>query len=106
MKVKSHKTHHKKKKAIVIGDSMVNNINERGLSKSNKVLIKNFPGTTSEKILDEMDEIIKEKPDSIIIHARTNDLSNKINLLNSAQKKKKNSYKDWRYCTSNQDRFL
>ena len=35
------KTHYKKKKAIVIGDSMVNNINECGLSKSNKVLVKN-----------------------------------------------------------------
>ena len=36
------KTHYKKKKPIVIGDSMVNNINECGLSKSNKVLVKNF----------------------------------------------------------------
>ena len=51
---------------------MVNNINERGLSKSNTVLVKKFPGATSEKILEEMDEIIKEKPDSIIIHAETN----------------------------------
>ena len=85
----SDKTHHKKKKAIVIGNSMmVNNINERGLSKSNKVLVKKFPGTTSEKILEEMNEIIKEKPDSIIIHVETNDLSKNINLLNSAKKKK------------------
>ena len=29
-----------------------------------------------EKILEGTDEIIKEKPDSIIIHAGTNDLSN------------------------------
>ena len=63
---KSDKTNHEKKKAIVIGDSMVNNINERGLSKSNKVLVKSFPGATSEKILQEMYEIIKEKLDSII----------------------------------------
>ena len=33
-----------------------------------------------------MDEIIKEKPDSIIIHAGTNDLKNSINLLNSVRK--------------------
>ena len=51
-----------------------------------KVLVKIFPGATSEKILEEMDEIIKEKPDSIIIHAGTNDLINNINLLNSAKK--------------------
>ena len=62
---KPDKTHHKKKKAIVIGDSMVNNINECGLSKLNEVLVKICPGATSEKILKEMDKIIKEKPDSI-----------------------------------------
>ena len=32
-----------------------------------------------------MDGIIKEKPDSVIIHAGTNDLTNNINLLNSAK---------------------
>ena len=32
---------------------------------------KKFPGLTSEKILEEMDEIIKEKPDSIH-HSRRN----------------------------------
>ena len=62
---KPDKIHHKKKKAIVVGDSMVNNINERGLSKLNEILVKICPGGTSEKILKEMDEIIKEKPDSI-----------------------------------------
>lgn len=51
---------------------MFNNINERGLSKSNMVLVKNLPGATSEKILEEMD----------VGH---NDLTNNINLLNSAK---------------------
>ena len=51
---------------------MVNNINERGLSKSNTVLVKKFSGAANEKILEEMDEIIKEKPDYIMIHAGTN----------------------------------
>ena len=32
-----------------------------------------------------MDGIIKEKPDSVIINAGTNDLTNNINLLNSAK---------------------
>ena len=65
---------------------MVNNIDEHGLSKSNKVLVKKFPGATSEKILKEMDEIIKEKPDSVTIHTGNNDMTNNINLLNSAKK--------------------
>ena len=67
---KSDKTHLKKKKAIVIGDSMVKNTNKHGLSKSNKVLVKNFLGATSEKIPEEMDEIIKEKP--FYYHSRRN----------------------------------
>ena len=29
---------------IITGDSMLNNINSRGLSKSNKVSVSNFPG--------------------------------------------------------------
>ena len=71
---------------IVIGDFIVNNINEHGLSKSNKILVKKFPHTTSEKILEEIDETIKQKPDSIIIHAGTNNLTNIIILLDSAKK--------------------
>ena len=51
---------------------MFNNINERGQPKSITVLVKKFSGAASEKILEEMDEVIKEKPDSIIIHAGTN----------------------------------
>ena len=48
------------------------NVNERGLPKSNTVLVKIFPGAASEKVREKMDEIIKEKPDSIISHAGTN----------------------------------
>ena len=58
---------------------MVNNINEIGLSKLNNVFVKNVSGETREKILE-------EKPDSIIIHAGTNDLTNNINSLNSVKK--------------------
>ena len=73
--IKFDKAHQKKKKAIVIGDSLINTINELGLSISKKVLVKNFPGAASEKIAEKMDEVIKEKPASIIIHAVTNDLT-------------------------------
>ena len=47
---------------------------------------KKFPRAMSEKILEVIDEVIKEKPDYIIIHAGSNDLTNNINLLNSAKK--------------------
>ena len=74
------------KDVIVIGDSMLNNINSRGLSKSKKVEVLNFSGATSVDIVDKMDVILDDKPKSIIVHVRTNDLTNDVNLLNNVKK--------------------
>ena len=62
------------------GDSIVNGISEKGLSVKHKVKIVNFPGGTSEKILKKLDDIIKEKPDDLINHVGTNDITNNVNL--------------------------
>ena len=54
-----HNNYNKKEKSknvIRIGDSVLNNINSRELSKSKKVSVSNFPGATSEGILDEVFE--------------------------------------------------
>ena len=48
--------------------------------------IVNSPGGTSEKILKKLDDIIKEQPDKLIVHTRTNDLTNKVNLLTNVKK--------------------
>ena len=42
---------------------MVNGISEKGFNVNHKVKIVNFPGGTSEKILEQLDVIIKEMPD-------------------------------------------
>ena len=65
---------------------MLNNINSCGLSKSNKVSVSNFPGATSEDILDEIEDTPKTHPDTLIVHARTNDLTKNINTLRSVKK--------------------
>ena len=52
------------RKKDIIGDSMLNNINSCGLSKSNKVSVSNFPGATSEDILDEIEDTLKTHPDT------------------------------------------
>ena len=65
---------------------MLNNINVRGLSKSKKVDVLNFPGATSSDIVNELDEVLKAKPESLIIHIGTNDLTNNINLLTNVKK--------------------
>ena len=53
-----------KKKIVVTGDSMLNGVNQKGLSKSYNVKVKNYPGATSEDILDKIDDLLKVKPGS------------------------------------------
>ena len=65
---------------------MLNNINSRGLSKSKKVSVRNFPGATSEDILAEVEDALKTHPDTLIVHAGTNDLTKNINTLRSVKK--------------------
>ena len=65
---------------------MVNGISEKGLSINHNVKTVNFPGFTSEKILENLDVIIKENPDDIIVHVGTNDITNNVNLLTNVKK--------------------
>ena len=55
----------REKKVVVTGHSMLNGINEKGLSKSHNLKVKNYPGATSEDILDKMDDLLKVKSDFI-----------------------------------------
>ena len=68
-------------KVVPLGDSMLNNINSCGLSKSKEVDVLNFPGTTSSDVLTKIDDMLNKKPTSLIVHVGTNDLTNYINLL-------------------------
>ena len=73
---------------------MLNNISEKGLSKTHKVKVINLPGGTSEKITDQLDDLIKRKPDDLIVHARTNDIANNVNLWNDMKKSFRKVSKD------------
>ena len=70
---------------------MLNNINNRGLSKSKKVTVINHPGATSDVIEEELEATVKEnsKINTLIVHAGTNDLTNNINTLRSVKKREK-----------------
>ena len=46
----------------------------------------NTTGGTSEKILEEMENLLADKPDYIFIHAGTNYITNGISSLNSVKK--------------------
>ena len=55
--VQYNNSNNKKEKSqnmIIFRDSMLNSINNRGLSKSKKVSVNNFPGAISENILGEV----------------------------------------------------
>ena len=65
---------------------MLNNISEKGLSKTHKVRVISFPGGTSEKNTDQLDDLIKRKPDDLTVRVGTNDIANNNNLLNNVKK--------------------
>ena len=72
-----------RKEVIIIGESMLNNIKSQGLSKSKKVEVLNFPGATSRDIVGKIDDVLNQKPESLIVHVGTNDLTNETNLLSN-----------------------
>ena len=44
----------KKRKIFIVGDSLLNGINEKGLSKKHSVKVNTIPGGASEAILDDL----------------------------------------------------
>ena len=73
----------KRENVIIIGDSMLNNINSCSLSKSKKVKVINNPGAASDVIEQELETTAKEnfEINTLIAHAGTNDLTNNINTV-------------------------
>ena len=65
---------------------MFNSVNSPGLPKSKKVEVLNFPEATTTDIVNKMDDILEDKPKSLIVHVGTNDLTNDVNLLNNVKK--------------------
>ena len=60
----------------VIGDSMLHGINDRGLMNcQRKVYVKVNPGANTQDIVDHMKPAIRRKPDTLIIHTGTNDIT-------------------------------
>ena len=60
----------------------MSNINEKRLSKDNRVKIKILRNGTTETIL----ELDKNNPDTLVVHAWKNDLTKERNGLNNVKK--------------------
>ena len=72
-----------KKKVVVTEDSMLNCISEKGLIKSHKVTVESVHGGTSNTIVENLDQLLKENSDDPTIHVRTNGLTNHFQKLSS-----------------------
>ena len=70
-----------RKRVFIIGDSILNGISEYGLNKNHDVKVRPHSGATSQDIKDHIKPIIRRKPDLIIIHAGTNDLTKGCNTV-------------------------
>ena len=70
-----------RKNVFIVGDSLLNGINENGMKKLNhNVKVRNHPGATTEDIIDHIKPILRKKTDLLIVHSGTNDLNNeKVN---------------------------
>ena len=66
-----------RKDVIIIGDSILNGLSEQGLRKRHNVKIRAHSGATSLDIKDHIRPIIRRKPDCVLIHCGTNDLTKK-----------------------------
>ena len=73
----------KKRKIIIVGDSLLIVIHEKGLSQNQSIKVNNIPGGTSDFILDKNDDFLKNMPRGLIVHGGINDITKGKNLLNN-----------------------
>lgn len=71
----SSKQNQKKKVTVIVGDSILKNIQGWSLSDSNNhVVVKPFPGATITDMEDFIKPIIRKEPEDMILHIGTNDV--------------------------------
>ena len=69
----------KRRRVIICGDSMVNGIDGDGVSsKSFSTAVKHFGGSTSLDMVDYIKPSANSKPDKIIVHVGTNDITKNV----------------------------
>ena len=74
------------KNIVVIGDSIMKNVNGRDLSRVNSVKIRPHPGASTDDPIDHIKPAIRKNPDIVVIHTGANDLQNNCNIVKKAKK--------------------
>ena len=57
------KTIEQKKRVVITGVSMLNEIHGKGMFKNHRIKVNNFPGGTSATILENIDQLVNSKPE-------------------------------------------
>ena len=61
---------------VIVGDSMLEGIDERKMSSKRLIKVRKFPGATIDDMRHYLIPILEKKPDHIILHVGTNDTIN------------------------------
>ena len=96
------KNNERRKKVMTLGDSLVKGLKEYGLSKKQNVKVQSFSGYTTENMLDIVKPAARRKPDPIIIHADTNNITRDTNTMKNISK----IVKSIRDCSENMQALL
>ena len=83
---KENRNKNSRRHIFVIGDSMVKHINGPGISKNDQVQVKSHPGATTDDIICCIKPTILQKPDIVIVHSGTNDLTKDVKTMNRVRK--------------------
>ncbi len=77
---------HGKKRVIIVGDSILNGISEKGLTKKNHIVkVRPHPGATTEDLVDHIKTVARRKPNMVVLHIGSNDLTNGVNTQEKLQ---------------------
>ena len=60
---------------------MVKHITGPGISKNDQIQVKTYPGATTDDTIDYIKPTTRQKPDIVIIHSGTNDLTKDVNTM-------------------------
>ena len=75
-----------KKRIFLIGDSIINGIQEEGLSSKHNTRIRRCPCDTTKDLVDHIKPIARKRPDLVLIHFGTNDITNSVDTEEFMQK--------------------
>ena len=60
---------------LVIGDLMLEGLDERKMSSKRVVKVRKFPGATTDDMYHYLMPLLQKQPDNVILHVETNDAS-------------------------------